>query len=519
MISLDAYVAAVADETGIDIGPDNEQGAAQREIVTAPVHESLFVVAGPGSGKTTSSTIRILKLIFVDGVKPDQILATTFTRKAATALRSKIVNYGEGLRERFRREAQPELRAQLERIDLNGIRLGTLDSIAQDVLTEYRPAGVPAPRPIEEFARTSIFVVRGVLENGLQNSRNAIPALWNRLYGDNRHHGVATRAGLLKQLHDRVANDRIDAEAWGNAHPDRSVPYDRGVHAALDAIADVRQRYAAEHVCDFAGLSELFLNALQSGALADYVASLRFVFVDEYQDTNLLQESIYFALAAKAMAAGGSICVVGDDDQSIYRFRGATVDLFQDFSHRLQTRVGVTPRRVELMNNYRSTAQVVDFVNSFVKLDAGYASGRVQPPKPAIVARRQNTTPFPIIGMFRPDRATLARDLASFIEAVVVGPGVPVQYGGETHLIRVDPAHGSPNDVALLMSSVQETKTTGKPRLPLMLRRELGALANPIRVFNPRGQLLHDQPPIRDLLGLLLLCIDPDGAIAQTVRI
>jgi DNA helicase-2/ATP-dependent DNA helicase PcrA len=459
-----------------------------------------------------------LKLIYVDSVKPAEILATTFTRKAAKALRSKIVNYGEALRERFGARADHALREWLDRIDLNGIRLGTLDSIAQDVLTEFRAANAPAPRPIEEFARTSVFVVRGVLENGLQNSANAMPALWNRLYGDNRSAGVAARAKMLKELHDRLSNDRVDASAWQAAHPNRSVPYHRGIAAALNAIGDVRQRYVDENVCDFVGLSEAFLAALESGELDVYVSTLRFILVDEYQDTNLLQESIYFALARAATAAGGSICVVGDDDQSIFRFRGATVDLFQDFPNRLSDLVGTNPRRVELINNYRSTRQVVDFVNAFVTLDPGYASGRVQPPKPPIGAQRRNTTEFPVIGIFKPDCASLARDLALFIVAVVNGPGVPITTNGETHLIQVDPVHGSPNDVALLMSQVSETKTTGSPRLPLLLRRELAALANPLQVFNPRGQELRDQPSISALLGLLLLCIDPDDAISQTVK-
>jgi DNA helicase II / ATP-dependent DNA helicase PcrA len=176
MIALNDYLGAVLDETGIDLTSDNGETEQQRTVVTAPLVETLFVVAGPGSSKTTASTLRILKLIFVDGVKPAEILATTVTRKAAKALRS-TVNYGEALRERFGARADYALREWLDRIDLNGIRPGTLDSIAQDVLTEFRAANAPAARPIEEFARTSVFVVRGVLENGLHNSANAMPAL------------------------------------------------------------------------------------------------------------------------------------------------------------------------------------------------------------------------------------------------------------------------------------------------------------------------------------------------------
>ena len=67
--------------------------------------------------------------------------------------------------------------------------------------------------------------------------------------------------------------------------------------------------------------------------MKEFTDELEVVLVDEYQDTNLLQESLYFELAKRC---GGALTVVGDDDQSLYRFRGATVDLFSDFGTRYQ---------------------------------------------------------------------------------------------------------------------------------------------------------------------------------------
>jgi DNA helicase-2/ATP-dependent DNA helicase PcrA len=518
MIKLDHYIDAVKAETGIDLLPSNADAVRQREVVSAPIDQSLFIVAGPGSGKTTASTLRILKLIFVEGVATSEILATTFTRKAATALRSKIITFGEALRERFRNEADSKILPALDRLDLNAMRLGTLDSIAQDLLTEFRPAGAPAPRPIEEFARSSVFIVQGVLNTGLRYSRS-LPLVRSYFYNDSRVN-VGKRAEILMDLHNRLANDRIDTDAWLAAYPDDGNGLGHGFHRAVAGIDAVRAAYDREHVCDFAGLAELFLGALEAGSLEDYTSCLRFILVDEYQDTNLLQESIYFALAKAAVshAQGGSICVVGDDDQSIYRFRGATVDLFQEFETRLATKVHVQAKRVELVNNYRSTPVIVDFVNEFVKIDPEYANGRVKPPKPEIVAMRKNATAFPVLGLFRATRADLSRDLAGFIDAVVNGPGVTISHDGREFTIQVDPANGSPHDVALLMGSVKETNTTGtQARLPLLLRRDLLALPTPIKMFNPRGEALSDQPAISALLGLTLLCIDPSGTITSTV--
>jgi len=72
-------------------------------IVSAEVDSSLFVIAGPGSGKTTASALRILKLIYMDGLDPTEIVATTFTRRAAAVLRSRIIEWGENVRSRVLR--------------------------------------------------------------------------------------------------------------------------------------------------------------------------------------------------------------------------------------------------------------------------------------------------------------------------------------------------------------------------------------------------------------------------------
>lgn len=81
-----------------------------------------------------------------------------------------------------------------------------------------------------------------------------------------------------------------------------------------------------------------FLDQLKDNKLDDFLNSLKLILVDEYQDSNLLQEQIYFQLAEAAIKNGGSLTVVGDDDQSLYRFRGATVDLFTNFLERFENK-------------------------------------------------------------------------------------------------------------------------------------------------------------------------------------
>ena len=90
-----------------------------------------------------------------------------------------------------------------------------------------------------------------------------------------------------------------------------------------------------------------------------------------------MQEQIYFQFAKAAIENNGSMTVVGDDDQSLYRFRGATVSLFQKFESRMEDKLGIKPKLLFLTPNYRSTKDIVDFCNNFVTLISKFQSARV----------------------------------------------------------------------------------------------------------------------------------------------
>src|SRR4051812_7589830 len=95
MFKWEEFAAAVAKICNVTIdvtvaGDPQREDPNQKQIVFAKPDTSLFVIAGPGSGKTTSATLRILKLVYVDALPPEAMFATTFTRKAAAVLRSRI---------------------------------------------------------------------------------------------------------------------------------------------------------------------------------------------------------------------------------------------------------------------------------------------------------------------------------------------------------------------------------------------------------------------------------------------
>lgn len=129
-----------------------EDNPNQNQAISAPPTRSQFLVAGPGSGKTTVMVLKILKFIYVDDVHPSSILATTFTRKAATELRSRILSWGDEIRHVLLEDPEYEdLYTDLRGLDFNQIITGTLDSISEDVLRTHRDPGAPPPVVIEEF--------------------------------------------------------------------------------------------------------------------------------------------------------------------------------------------------------------------------------------------------------------------------------------------------------------------------------------------------------------------------------
>src|SRR5262245_2130039 len=129
MLSPEQFLNLARDHARRDLGKHTEQGVA----VLASRNESLFVVAGPGTGQTTVLALRVLKLVLVDDVDPVTIVATTFTKRAAAELRSRILGWGDRFKGACVRDTSlpATLRMEIERLDLNRLVTGTVDSIAE----------------------------------------------------------------------------------------------------------------------------------------------------------------------------------------------------------------------------------------------------------------------------------------------------------------------------------------------------------------------------------------------------
>ena len=219
--------------------------------------------------------------------------------------------------------------------------------------------------------------------------------LKDKIVGSPRRLSVAKKSELLLELKNRFYDDNIDFKVFCN-------DYDHdGAIVACDAIGNYLKTLNDREILDYSTLENKFLLNVKEGKLKKFLDSIEVVLVDEYQDTNSLQERIYCVLAEAAIRNGGGIIVVGDDDQSLYRFRGATVDLFVNFISRFEKRLNVEFEVIKLSNNYRSTEEIVDFCNAFVKLDADYKDARVEDKNDIVSARKKDYIDYPILGIFR----------------------------------------------------------------------------------------------------------------------
>ena len=471
-------------------------------------------MAGPGTGKTTCLTLRILKLVLVDGVPPKSILATTFTKKAAAELRSRILGWGFRILEALQRDetVPAETKLALSRIDINQVMTGTVDSLCEQLLRDYRDPGTQPPILADDFVAKTLLLREGLLAEERYRDGD-LDRFLLAIQGGKWGWNVGKKANLLQQLWDRRHQDQVEWAEFlaSGTRSDDTFDEQRALDVLRDAIAAYQTALEDRLMVDFSLLEQEVLVRLQGGKLSEFTNQLQVVLVDEYQDTNLLQESIYFELAR---ACNGAITVVGDDDQSLYRFRGATVELFSEFAARFEERFGHQPETVFLNKNYRSTQAIIQFVNDYATLDRGYQVVRVAE-KPLLLPGLAAMGGMPILGMFRENVELLARDLGDFVHQVFRGEGYLLPDGSR---IVANGAGGDVGDCALLCSSPAEYNSSHSERLPLLLREALRFKSPSVSVFNPRGQELSEISRVAIFGGLLLECLDPGGAVEAEIR-
>jgi DNA helicase-2/ATP-dependent DNA helicase PcrA len=279
----------------------------------------LLILAGAGSGKTRVITRRIAYLIARRGVQPWQVLAVTFTNKAAGEMRKRV----ESL---------------LGAHGLN-VALGTFHSTCVRILRKWhRELGFRSSFVIYDEA-DQLGVIKECLKALALGERTMSPR------------GVAARIG-------RAKNELLTPGEYAAVANDFSEERTAKIYALY------QERLRASHAVDFDDLLMLTVLLFRDHPQAlDYYQNLwRHILVDEYQDTNRAQYQIVNSLSQRH----GNLCVVGDDDQSIYRWRGADLNNILDFE-----RDHPGCRVIKLEQNYRSTQTILDAAGTVVANNVG----------------------------------------------------------------------------------------------------------------------------------------------------
>ncbi|WP_296270393.1 DNA helicase II [Pseudomonas sp. UBA6323] len=290
---------------------------AQVQAVAAPLGRQL-VLAGAGSGKTRVLVHRIAFLIQAMGASPHSILSVTFTNKAAAEMRHRI--------------------EQMLGHNPAGMWVGTFHGLAHRLLrAHWQEAGLAENFQILDSDDQQRLIKRVIRDLGLDEQRwPAKQAQW--FINGQKDEG-------LRPAHIQAGGDLFLATM-------------RGIYEAYEAAC------ARTGVIDF---SELLLRALdlwrdKPGLLEHYQRRFRHILVDEFQDTNAVQYAWLRLLAQ----GGDTLMVVGDDDQSIYGWRGARIENIQQFSSDFpDTQV------IRLEQNYRSTAGILKAANALIANNNG----------------------------------------------------------------------------------------------------------------------------------------------------
>ncbi|MBF8163016.1 MULTISPECIES: DNA helicase II [Pseudomonadaceae] len=290
---------------------------AQVQAVAAPLGRQL-VLAGAGSGKTRVLVHRIAFLIQAMGASPHSILSVTFTNKAAAEMRHRI--------------------EQMLGHNPAGMWVGTFHGLAHRLLrAHWQEAGLAENFQILDSDDQQRLIKRVIRELGLDEQRwPAKQAQW--FINGQKDEG-------FRPQHIQAGGDLFLATM-------------RGIYEAYEAAC------ARTGVIDF---SELLLRALdlwrdKPGLLEHYQRRFRHILVDEFQDTNAVQYA-WLRLLAKG---GDSLMVVGDDDQSIYGWRGARIENIQQFSSDFPD-----TQLIRLEQNYRSTAGILKAANALIANNNG----------------------------------------------------------------------------------------------------------------------------------------------------
>ena len=288
------------------------------EVRDITPEEEQFLEAFPSMEKTPENAERLAQIVAVDPVAPWNILAITFTNKAAGELKQRLIDMiGEGAEK---------------------INASTFHSACVKILR----------REIENLGYQRSFTIYDE-----DDSKRVIKDVMKRLDMDEKVFNPKVFKNMISRCKDKMISPEEYApmaQASGELLEKRCAEVYTQYQAALRAASAV----------DFDDIIYLTVKLFEDfpDVLDHYRHLYKYIMVDEYQDTNVAQYRLIALLAGN----NGNLCVVGDDDQSIYRFRGATIENILNFEKQYPGSVGI-----RLEQNYRSTENILNAANAVIK--------------------------------------------------------------------------------------------------------------------------------------------------------
>jgi len=427
-----------------DFGNANE---GQRKAIAA-AEGPVLITAGPGTGKTYTLVQRAIYLIEECGIKPESILIATFTEKAAKELITRITN---------------ELSDRGIVANINEMYIGTFHSLCLRILKEH----LEFTRLRRNYRLLDAFDQQYMVFQNIHRFRN-IPEVEVALPNG----GAWKQSEAICNYVNNLSEELVTPEELMS-------DTDLSIAALGRMLKEYRDILTEGNLMDFSSIQIEAYHLLQDNVeiLEELRSKVTHIMVDEYQDTNFIQEQLVFLLAGDHK----NICVVGDDDQGLYRFRGATIRNILEFPQKFaEGECQVIP----LVINYRSNSDIVDFYNEWMATTDGAKfkfrwdnfryDKRIEPHEkttlysPAVVK---------LAGM--DDTDEWHEKILQFINDLKAS-GKLTDY----------------NQIAFLFNSVKHPRVTALARF---------LEENHINVYSPRSDMFFQRDEIRLALGCLML--------------
>lgn len=424
-----------------DFGNANE---AQRKAITT-TEGPVLITAGPGTGKTYTLVQRAIYLIKECGVRPENIFIATFTEKAAKELITRITN---------------ALSDRGISVNLNEMYIGTFHSLCLRILKDHVDF---IKRLHKNYRLMDAFDQQYMVYQNIDSFRKAEEKKPAKPLG-----WQWEQAALICKCVNNLTEELVTPEELMSDSEEE-------IAAVGYMLKKYNEMLAEQNLLDFSSLQVEVYRLLKERkeVLNELRSRFTHIMVDEYQDTNYIQEQLVFLLGGKHK----NICVVGDDDQGLYRFRGATIRNILEFPKKFaRGKCCIIP----LVTNYRSNSDIVDFYNQWMDDTevAGFKWGKFRYEK-----------------RIKPHKKSALKS-----PAVVTISGIDEDQWHEKILTFIRKLKKSKkiqdyNQIAFLFSSVKNQKVQDLANF-LELKG--------VNVYSPRSGMFFEREEIRLTLGCLL---------------